>query len=419
MKAWLHKHYHWLVACVVLLQLGICGGTDNNLSGLHLIPVTEFLGISRTQYALAFSIRSSIAMVATFYSGMVLRRFGYRKVVLCAGFLYVAGYCLLATMTNGFMLMAGLALLGTGATFCGTSGASYIINAWFRKHRGTVLGLVTAATGIGGSLLCLGQTWAMDTYSWRGSYVLCIMFLLVIFLLMVSTIRNTPQEIGLTPYGQDAPVQEKRKHRMPATIIEGRSMKALWRSPSFYLMLLCTFLSGTGVYLVFSVIVPYLTDCGFSTTQAAGLQSAMLLILSGGKLLSGWLSDRIGPQRVNWGCAVLGVLGMLAFTVADNMLLATLAVVLYTFSLPMVTTLIPLLALPLFGYRAQTQYTGILLSVTYVATTLSSLITNGIYDAVGSYRPAFYLAAGLGAGVLVLYPVLYGLSRKEFAAESA
>lgn len=417
MRIWLRKHYHWIIAGVVLLLLGICGGTDNNLSGLHLVPVTDFLGISRTQYALAFSVRSCVAMVATFCSGMVLRRFGYRKVVLCATALYIAGYCLLASMTNGFMLMAGTTLLGMGATFCGTSGANYIVSAWFRKHRGTVLGLVTAATGIGGSLLSLGQSWAIDTYSWRASYLLCIVFLVGIFFLMLPTIRNTPKSMGLLPYGQDASPEDRKKHQLPDTVFAGYSMKELWHSVSFYLMLVCILLTSLGVYIVFYAVVPYLTDIGFSTTEAGGLNSTMLFLLSGVKILAGWLSDWISPKWVNWSCVALGVAGILCLTAVNSITIAFVAVVLFTFSLATTTVMVPLLALPLFGYQAQGQYTGVFLSVTYIATTGSNLISNGIYDAVGSYRPAFYLGAGLCAVALVLLPTLYKLSKKQFSTD--
>lgn len=414
MNAWIRKHYHWIIAGVLFLQLAICGGSDNNLSGLHLIPVTEYLGISRTQYALAFSLRSCISMAMTFCSGMVLERFRYKRVALWACTMYIAGYCLLTFMSSSWMLVAGAAFLGMGATFCGTSGANFIVSAWFRKHRGTVLGLITAATGIGGSVLCLGQTRAMETYSWRASYMLCILLLAGIFLLMLATIRNTPQSMGLPPYGQDAAPEDKQKHRLPDALFPGKNMAQLWRSVSFYLMLSGILLASLGLYIVFYAVVPYLTDIGFSATQAGSIQSTMLILLSVSKLLAGWLSDRIGPKWVNWGFIAMGVTGILCFIAIDSMAMAFLAAVVFTFSLSTSTVMIPLLALPLFGYRAQTQYTGVFLSVTYIATTSASLITNGIYDAVGSYRPAFYLAAGLCAAALVLFPILYRLAQKEF-----
>ena len=413
MKAWIYKHYHWIIAGVILLLLAVCGGSDNNASGLHQIPVSEYLGISRTQYALAFSIRTCIAVVTTYLSGFLFRRLGYKKVVSCSVALYAAGYILLYTMTSSAAYYAGVICLGLGASFCGVAGAAYIVGAWFCKHRGTMLGLVTASTGIGGSLLCLLQTSLIDTYSWRSSYLLCAVLTLVLLILVLLTVRNDPKELGLAPYGQDAPAENKKKHKLPDMAFAGKSMPQLYRSVTFYLMILCTFLTCLGIYIVFWVIVPYLTDCGFSATQAGSLQSTMLLLLSGAKLLAGWLSDRIGPKWVQWGCVAFGVAGTVLLICADTIFIATVAVVLFAFSLPAITAMVALLPLPLFGYRAQTQYTGVFLSMIYVGSTVSSLLTNAIYDAMGSYKPAFYLALGLCGATLVLYPVLYHLTKRE------
>ena len=173
MKTWLHKNYYWLIVAVVLLQMAICGGTANNLSSLHVIPVTEYLGISRSQYALGFSLRAVLATVTALVSGFVYRRFGYKKTTLFALLLYVIGHTMLSFMEHTGTFIAALAILGLGNTFCSTAGATYIISKWFRRKRGTVLGLVTASTGIGGSVLCIFQTQLMESYSWRASYLLC------------------------------------------------------------------------------------------------------------------------------------------------------------------------------------------------------------------------------------------------------
>lgn len=58
MKKFLKENYHWIVAAVVLLMQFIYTGLVNNFSGYHLIPVSEALNISRTQFAFANTLRS-------------------------------------------------------------------------------------------------------------------------------------------------------------------------------------------------------------------------------------------------------------------------------------------------------------------------------------------------------------------------
>lgn len=414
----LRRNYYWIIAAVVLLQLGICGGADNNLSALHMVPVTAHLQITRSVYALGFSLRSVISMIVSFFSGALFRRFGYKKVTLVTLLLYAVGYGMLSRMESTGTYFVALALLGVACTFACTIGASCIIGSWFHRHRGTVLGVVTAATGIGGSVLCIFQTDLMQSYSWRSSYLLCGICAMVMLFVVGLTVRDNPGDMGLVPYGDNAPAQNK-KHRMPEEIPEGKDMKALYRTPAFYLMFACTFLSALAVYMVFTVIVPYLTDSGFSDSQAGGLQSLMLLLLSGVKALAGILCDRIGAKKVTLGCIVFCTVGICLLALGTSYGAAATAVVLYTVSLPLTTVLIPLLALPLFGYRAQIQYTGIFIAACSGGNMLGSLLTNLIYDTQSSYRPAFYLAAGICVLTFGLYLLLYRLIAKTGTTNGA
>ena len=52
MKASIKQHFHWIIAIVVFLEIVVFGGTINSVS-VYLIPITESLGVTRGEYALA------------------------------------------------------------------------------------------------------------------------------------------------------------------------------------------------------------------------------------------------------------------------------------------------------------------------------------------------------------------------------
>ena len=114
----LRKHYHWVIALVVLIKLAIYSGILNNIISLHLIPVTEDLGISRGSFSLAFSIRSLVGFFSTLFSGVFFVKYGYRK--LASIFLFVAAgaFVLLGSSQNFLMLSLASAILGLGEGFC-------------------------------------------------------------------------------------------------------------------------------------------------------------------------------------------------------------------------------------------------------------------------------------------------------------
>ena len=420
LKKRIFDNYHWIIAAVTLLILFIYGGTANNFSSLHIIPITEELKISRTTFSLVYSIKSVMSMLASYFSGFILKKFGFRKTSTFFLVIATIGYVALAFMESIWILALACFIMGACTSFCGTTGATNIISTWFHRHRGTVLGCVTAATGIGGSVMCIVQTAAMNQFNtWRASYMFCGIACGVCAVLALIFLRNKPRDMGLEAYGEGEEITAKKK-RISQRAFPGMDMKTLQRSPSFYLMVICTFISCLGIYLAFNTILPYLEDCGYGKTRAASLQSAMMLLLTGTKILVGFLSDRIGAEKVNLGCTVFGAASLLLLaschTYQMSYGLACLAVVLYSIALPMVTITVPLLAFSLFGYKAQAQYTGIFISVIFAASMISSPLSNLIFDSIKdnpTYAPAYYFAAAILALDILLYLVLYKVAKRD------
>lgn len=407
-------NYHWIIAAVTLLMLFLYGGSANNFSSLHIKPVSEELGISRTTFSLIYSIKSIMAMISSYFSGAILKKFGFRNTSTLFLVISTTCYVALTMMNSTWIFVLVCFAMGSAATFCGTTGSTIIISSWFNRHRGTVLGFVSAATGLGGSVMCIAQNAAMERFTWRGSFALCAVCCGFIAILIFLILRNKPQDMGLVPYGEGEEVTAKKK-RISERAFAGMDMQTLRRTPSFYLMVLCTFLSCLGVYLAFNTILPFLTDCEYSPAKAASLQSTMMLLFTGTKLLVGFFTDRIGAEKVNLTCVIFGAGSLLLLAMSNSFAAASVAVVLYTIAIPLVTITVPLLAFSLFGYKAQGQYTGVFISVIYAASFLSSPLSNLIHDTIGSYRPAYYLAALILAVDVVLYIILYKTAKKDNA----
>ena len=75
---WLRTHYHWVQAAVMFLMIFSFGGASNNLTSLHIIPVTETLGVGRESFSLAMGAKTFAAMLSTFFSGFLITRLGAR-----------------------------------------------------------------------------------------------------------------------------------------------------------------------------------------------------------------------------------------------------------------------------------------------------------------------------------------------------
>lgn len=406
------KNYHWIIVALILIEQAVHVGIINNISGLFIIPVTEDLGISRGSFSLAYSLRSLAGFFSTLFSGFFFVKYGYRK--LCTVFLLVTAgaYALLGASQNAVMLAIALALSGMGEGFCSTAAASRMVNTWFHTHQGLILGLVTAATGLGGSLFSIILSGSIASDGWRAGYYLCGIVVAVMAVLIFLISRDRPGQMGLLPYGAGRHHGKKarKEHR---DHWYGYEPKDVTKKPAFYLMLVVVFLSGCCCYSAFSAVVPHFQDCGMSAAKAASMQSIMLLALAATKFFCGILSDSLGAKAVNVLCLVCNVVALILLSFAHNEWIALSAVLVFSVGLVMTTITAPLLSSALFGYHPQSSIIGIFMALLPASSVVTLPLVNAIYDRIGTYSPIFLTFAGVGLVTLVLMFVLFGVSNKD------
>ena len=414
MKAKIRANYHWIIVFVVLVEMLIYGGVTNNLNSMYIIPVTEALEASRSGFSLAMTMKSLTMFAFGMVSSVLFLHFGFR---MLASIGLIGGALSLLIMSGSQSLLGigfGAALLGICESFYSTVGVTRIIGDWFHRYRGMVLGVVTAATGLGGSLFCILQSKLIQNYGWRMSYRFSTLMLLLIAVLVFLTTRNRPDQMGLRPYGEGLlPIKQRHRAGMSDDNWPGFSLTQLIKMPTFYLMLAATFVSSVSMYLAFYVIVPHMQDCGLTADQAATMQSTMLLMLAAAKLLVGSLSDVIGGKGVSLLCTVCAIISLWLLTRVTDMTSGILAVVVFSMCLPQTTITVPLLTSSLFGYRAHDTAMSIFLSMISVGAMVASPICNLAYDLLGSYNPVFLAASGLALVSLLLHLTLFHLTGND------
>ena len=406
------KNYHWIIAAVLLLELGIYFGILNNLTSLYMIPITQELGLSRGSLSLAFSTRSLCSFLSTLLSGIFLVKFGYRKLAPIALLVIAGTYAILGSSQNIGTLVLACTIMGLCDGFCNMSPASRMVNTWFHTHQGLVLGLVTAATGLGGSLFSIILSNHIEVAGWRGSYYLSAALIGITAVLLFLLIRNRPENMGLLPYGSNKhhgkkPKKETRDHWY------GYEPKDVLRKPTFYLAVVVIFLSAICVYAAYLVVVPHLQDCGMTASQAASIQSILMLGLAASKLVCGLLSDHIGIKATNVLCLVCGILGLILLTFVNGFPIAVATVLIFAVGLAMVSVTIPLLSSALFGYHPQGSIVGIFMALPSAASMIILPVVNALYDRIGSYKPIFLVVAIMGIATLGLMFLLFALADRD------
>lgn len=86
-------------------------------------------------------------------------------------------------------------------------------NHWFVKRRGLAVGILTASTATGQLILLPVLAIIIEHYSWRWAITLMLLLSIIMFFMIALFIKNRPQDIGLTPYGQEETIEEQQVHQ--------------------------------------------------------------------------------------------------------------------------------------------------------------------------------------------------------------
>ncbi len=148
-------------------------------------------------------------------------------------------------------------------------------------------------------------------------------------------------------------------------------------------------------------------DRGYSQGDAARIISLVLTLSIAGRLLMGWLADRISKKQV------MLIIYLLVAASIPLLFIASFPGAIYAFAVVFGLGLggeyliIPLIAAELFGVKMLGRLLGVVLTADGVAEAVSPMVVGYLRDATGSYRLGFsllILIALAGAAAVAALP---------------
>lgn len=140
---------------VLCTLLHLCFGTVYAWSFFQVLLV-EHLGWSFTDTSIAFGITIFSLGMSAAWAGMMLPKYGPRKLAMAGSILFCAGYFISAwALENDSLLIFFLGygfIGGTGLGFGYVTPVATVAN-WFPDHKGLVTGIVTMGFGLGALFL--------------------------------------------------------------------------------------------------------------------------------------------------------------------------------------------------------------------------------------------------------------------------
>lgn len=406
-------HYAWVIfACCVLLRLGV-GGVVGCLAGNFVTPVVNDLGCAVSQFTLFVSVEAAaMALMYTTASKMLLKR-KLSRVVGLASMLEVSGIALMAVYPSAFWFNLSGLLLGVGSAFTGFVAIPVIINMWFKKKAGTVLGAVMAA----GYVATVGYSYLsgmlIDSFGWRNSYLILAVVAFFITVPAALFLLKTPQDAGCEPYGAEEGVQPLEPLRCNEAEW-GLTRRQAFCTPAFYLVWLACML-----YSISNSVAGYIATYATMELQQSisfGAKAYMCYNLGcvGCSVILGYINDKWGVRAgIGWGTA-LSVLGYATMLFSlGNVDLVIPAAMLVGLGGSMYTVQSPLLVKSVLGTRHYSDVWAVIMVGNSLAGAFSYSPVGMFYDVGGSYRGAFLCALGIFTAAFLLGNVSVTISRRR------
>lgn len=381
-------HYAWIILLAVSLIRGIAGPVINASAGVFLTPVSKELGIGIGQLSLYLSVSSVVTLFWLPVAGNIFNKYKVKKVVLFGILLQTLAFTVLGFMNSVWAWYILSAPLAMGGTLLVNLLGPLMVNRWFTKNVGLVMGLMMMITSLMGAVFQPVLTTLVEQAGWRNAYIYMgifgLLFMLFVGLLLL---KDTPQEKKLLPYGMEERSTDQGQRQQEEKT--GISVQVARKSPAFFALLFFMI-----VITGFASFSQHIATFGLGTgLEMASIGTALSVSMIGsaiGSVLIGFFSDRCGIVPTSIAVLITGGFAIILYALGGNYFMVFVsATFLHGLATSSIGVVAPLLTKKFFGNKDYEK----LFSTVMIGSPLASIVLmpayGYIYDMFGNYQIVF------------------------------
>ena len=386
------KKYIRIIIAGMLLMLGV--GIPMNGLASFFKPVTEATGFSVSQFSLVGSFLNLTGIVAVpLVTKFLLPKIGLRKTSLLGGIFGALGFFLLSNGKSLFAFYLGAIVIGLFMMSSTAIVSVTLVNNWFRKSHGLVMGLVAASIGLSTAITSAIVPTFIQNYGWeKGFLLLGGMYAVALFLGAFLLIEKTA-DVGMLPYGvtEDslAAEAEQATNDSSSVVTNHRDTDMTYaqalRSPVFYLLAL-SFVCFAMISTFTQQIPIFFTTKGATDVQAGMVLSIAAIVMIASKIIMGIASDKLGATKAFYIFTTIYILAFCIFAATDNITILIGAAMIYAMSTGVPAVMNQLVTFDILGKKEFTAIWGILSTANSLGLAMGGPLLGYFYDATGSYN---------------------------------
>ena len=386
--------YGWFIVAACFIATFTCGEAVWSF-GVFFKPMEKEFGWSRalissgyTGFVLGYAISAMVA-------GRLADRYSPRPILFLSACLAGLGVSMCSQVQSinqlrFFLLIGGL---GAGGTF---SVPTSLVQRWFYKkpHAGLALGVVLAGIGVGAIVFTPLVNYFILLSGWRNAYLVVGIVFFCTITLSSLIVKDSPAKTIIILEGAENMSNPVRNRDLTTAQI--------LLNPSFIGITLIACSVSFAFHTVSVHLVPYAIDIGVTPTI-----SALALGLLGGfsvpgRIISGFIADRVGWQKI----MITSLFGLALLILLLSILKAVW--MLYCFVLfygmfhgSRVSSHVGILG-EFFGMSSLGEIIGISMAISMFTGAFAPYLAGLIFDSTGSYFIAFMIVMMLllGGGII-------------------
>ncbi len=406
----------WIVLAASLIHLWGAGTFFYSFTAFFNPIINEF-GWSYTATSIAASLRSVEGGIASPLIGFAVDRYGSRKLLVTGAILSGLGFILFSRITSLWNFYCVFILLSVGVSLLFPIPGWTAVANWFVKSRGTAMGILSGAIGMGGILIYL-INWSLENFGWRSTLVIIGIGFWVITIPSAFVVRHKPETLNLLPDGENTKKTDTDLFDSPATEFtpeqEGFNLSQVLRTRVFWTLAAIVTVSGGAMHSVMVHIMPCLISANLSRSRASLIASLMVVVSVLGRFGLGWFSSRVDSKKlVAFGLLLQGS-GLILMLWADTFWKAMLFVLTFGPGYGGLITLRLTLQAEYFGRKAYGSIQGVLMAVMVLGSMSGPVLTGMAFDAYKTYDSAWLVMAIM---TILSIPLALTMRRPELPAD--
>jgi cyanate permease len=410
-------HYAWIILAGVMTLSALRSGLRLSF-GVLIDPLMEQYGWSRGAISLAYTISFLSVAPMTFVIGWLGETMGARRIIMISALTVTAGMLLTGTVREPwqFQLYYGVIIGGLGTSAFNVL-LPVVLTRWFSRRLGVAMGLMWSAVGFGPVVFSPVFRWAIDAVGWRLTFSAIGIASGLIILAASLFLRNRPQDIGLSAYGEATSVPVPGQARPTAPPPPAPTPLSTVRSSySFWALIAIHFLGCVSHSMLLAHMVSMAIFKGIPGLAAAAMLSITSGVSIGSRFGMSMLSASKGGRTTLGLALLLQTAPIFILIWAESLWSFYLFAFLFGIGYGGEMVGFPIFNRQFYGVNAplSTIY-GYQMAGATLGMALGGWLGGALFDLTGSYTWTAIVAIAAGFGGLV--PVLV-LPRHRRSSES-